>query len=332
MLSTYDYYLEVTELFNLTENIYILTIAFIIDLIVGDPYWMPHPVRAIGNFINFEENLIRKYFDQTKLKIAGLALLVDTVLFTALSVALIIIFLGKIHPYLGFAIKVYFAYTAISARSLHYEGIMVKKALLGSLEEGRKRVGYIVGRDTNNLSSDEIVKATVETVAENTTDGIISPMIYLLIGGPILAMAYKAVSTLDSMVGYMNEKYIDLGRYSAKTDDILNYVPARLSGYLMSLSALILLYDFSSSLKILKRDHGNHKSPNSAWTESAVAGALNIQLGGTHDYFGISVYKPTIGDNIRNVEPEDIDKTIKLMYVTSTLFLLLANLIRILFG
>ncbi|MBF7097181.1 cobalamin biosynthesis protein CobD [Alkalibacter sp. M17DMB] len=306
----------------------ILTIALIIDLILGDPYWFYHPVRLIGKFIEFEEKLIRKFFRTDKdLLTAGIALTIDTVLVTVLISWAVIKISTLIAPVLGFIIKVFIVYTALSVKSLKYEGMQVKKWLAESLDKGRERVGYIVGRDTTNLSQEEIIKATVETVAENTTDGIVSPMIFALLLGPVGAMAYKAVSTLDSMVGYRNEKYNFLGRFSAKTDDVFNFLSARLCGALMVIAAFILGFDYKNSWKILKRDHSNHKSPNSAWSESAVAGALGIQLGGTHEYFGVSVHKPTIGDPVKSVVIENIDQTIKIMYVTSLMLIIICWMI-----
>lgn len=307
----------------LKENMTVLFLAFVLDLIVGDPYWMYHPVRAIGAWINLEEKLIRRFFkEESQLKAAGVALTLDTVLVTVLVTWGIIRLTYWIHPWLGFAWKVYVAYAALSLKSLRYEGLQVLKALKTGLEAGRSRLRYIVGRDTQELSSQEVVKATVETVAENTTDGVIAPMFFLLLFGPIGAMAFKAVSTLDSMVGYKNEKYLNLGCFSAKSDDVLNFIPARLTGVLMVASAFVLGLDHKNSWKILKRDHGNHKSPNSAWSESAAAGALGIQLGGTHDYGGVSVEKPTIGEATRDAEEEDILNTIRMMFVSAGLFLI----------
>jgi adenosylcobinamide-phosphate synthase len=309
------------------ENIIILILALMLDFMIGDPYWFYHPVRIMGKFISFEEKLIRKHFKGKKMEtLAGVALLLDTALFTAGITWFILSISKSINPSLGFGAKVFLTYTTLSIRSLHFEGIQVKDELAKSLERGRKRVSNIVGRDTENLSEEEVVKATIETIAENTTDGVISPMFYILLLGPIGAMVFKAVSTLDSMVGYRNEKYEYIGKASAKADDLLNYLPARICGALMVIAAYILRYDCKNAWHILTRDHGNHKSPNSAWSESAVAGALNIKLGGTHDYWGVPVYKPTIGDERKNAETGDIHKTIKMMYVASFLFVSILSL------
>ena len=176
-----------------------------------------------------------------------------------------------------------------------------------------------MGRDTTELSEEEIICATIETVAENTTDGVISPMLYLALGGPVLAMGFKAASTLDSMVGYMDEKYRDIGWSSAKFDDVLNYIPARICGGLMCISALITGMDGKNAFRVMKRDHGNHLSPNCAWSEAAAAGAMHIQLGGTHTYFGKVVEKPTIGDDDRPVEKNDINRANRLLYASSVI-------------
>lgn len=300
-----------------------IILGYIIDIVVGDPYWFPHPVRFIGWLINTLEKGVRKVTKSDRgLKIGGVFLLILTagitgaIMWTILWALSIV---GEVYLFVG---QVFFSWLILSTKCLAFEAKMVYKSFDGGLEAARKRVGYIVGRDTDNLTEEEVVKATVETVAENTTDGIVSPLIYLLIGGPVLGMMFKAVSTLDSMVGYKNEKYLNLGWASAKFDDVLNYIPARITGFIMVAAAFICKLDGKSSYKILKRDRRNHKSPNCAWSESAAAGALQIQLGGTHNYFGKSVYKPTIGDDIKPVQKDDILKMNKLMYVTSVLSLI----------
>lgn len=300
-----------------------IILGYIIDIVVGDPYWFPHPVRFIGNLISTFEKCIRKFAKTDRaLKIGGVFLLVLTVAITGLVMWAILWALslaGEVYLFVG---QVFFSWLILSTKCLAYEAKMVYRSFDGGLEAARKRVAYIVGRDTNELTEEEVIKATIETVAENTTDGIISPLIYLLIGGPVLGMMFKAVSTLDSMVGYKNNKYLYLGWASAKFDDVLNYIPARMTGYIMVLASYICRLDGKSSYKILKRDRRNHKSPNCAWSESAAAGALQIQLGGTHNYFGKSVYKPTIGDDIKHVQKDDILKMNRLMYVTSVLSLI----------
>ena len=199
----------------------------------------------------------------------------------------------------------------------------MRKALEQGLPEARKQVARIVGRDTLNLNEEEIVKATVETVAENTTDGVISPLFWALLGGPVLLWGFKAASTLDSMVGYTDEKYRDIGWSSARLDDILNYLPARLTALLMTCAAYLAGLDGKNAFRIVCRDHANHRSPNFAWSEAAAAGAMHIQLGGTHEYFGKPVEKPTIGDADRPAERKDIGDANKLLYITSGLMMIL---------
>ena len=209
----------------------------------------------------------------------------------------------------------------------------MRAVLVGALLQvprERKQVGRIVGRDTSCLSENEIIKATVETIAENTTDGVIAPMLYLVLGGPVLAMGFKAASTLDSMVGYLDEKYRDIGWASAKFDDVLNFIPARTTGFLMCISAFLLKLDGRNALRIMARDHDKHLSPNCAWSEAAAAGALHVQLGGTHMYFGKPIEKPTIGDDDFSISVEDIARTNRLMYGAAILFALLALILGVL--
>ncbi|MPW26293.1 cobalamin biosynthesis protein CobD [Alkalibaculum sp. M08DMB] len=306
-------------------------IAFIIDLIVGDPHFLPHPIKFIGNYINLIEKVTRKIAKTSfALKIAGVFLLCSTILVSMAIVYIplqILKYFGANYYIVG---VIYFSYSILSTKCLKDEALKVKEALEVSLEAARKQVAFIVGRDTNELKKDEIIKATIETVAENTTDGIIAPLLFLFLGGPILAMAYKGVSTLDSMVGYKNDKYIDYGWASAKMDDILNFIPARIAGFVMVFASFIVNLDIRASLKILLRDNNKHASPNSAWTEAAAAGALNIQLGGTHTYSGKEIYKPTIGDEYKSVDIADILEMNRLMISTSCLFMIFSWLMHML--
>ena len=299
-------------------NILSIYIGYIMDLIIGDPYSFPHPVRYIGKLIKKTEKKIRNIAKSDKdLKKGGFALWFVTVGTTYLVTYLIV----KLSSFIpgGFLIaNSLLIYTTLATKCLKDEAVKIYKVLkTGDIEKSRIQLSYIVGRDTEHLDEDEIIRATIETVAENTVDGIIAPMFYAFIGGAPLAMAYKAINTLDSTVGYKNEKYKDLGFASAKIDDIANYIPARISVLLMMLGSLILGYDYKSSSKIAIRDRKNHKSPNCAYPEGAVAGALGVQLGGTNIYFGEVVYKPTIGDKVREIEIDDIIKTNKIMYATS---------------
>lgn len=308
--------------------ILVMVIAYLLDLIIGDPYSFPHPVRFIGNLIRFTEGKIRKIFkSKNQLKIGGFLLWTITVGFTALVTGLILNLLC-INNIFYVIIASIILYTTLSTKCLADEAKKICEVLkTGDIEKSRKQLSYIVGRDTTSLSENEIIRATVETVAENTVDGIISPMMYGFIGGPVLAMAYKAINTLDSMVGYKNEKYGDIGFASAKIDDIANFIPARITPFFMMIASFILGFNSKKSIKIAMRDRKNHKSPNCAYAEGAVAGALEVQLGGTNMYFGEKVYKPTIGDKDRELEAEDILRTNKIMYLTSFIALVIFSII-----
>ena len=309
-------------------NILSIYIGYIIDLIIGDPYSFPHPVIYIGKLIKCLENNIRKIFKKEKyLKFAGFILWFITVGLTYVLTYLIIK-LSKFNLITFLIVNSFIIYTTLATKCLKDEAIKIYNILKsGDIYESRKQLSYIVGRDTSSLNEAEIIRATVETVAENTVDGIISPMFYAFIGGAPLAMAYKAINTLDSMVGYKNDKYINLGFASAKIDDIANYIPARICIIFMTIASLILRFNYKNCFKISIRDRKNHKSPNCAYPEGAVAGALGIQLGGTNIYFGKPVYKPTIGDKYREIEIEDIKKTNKIMYLSSILSLIIFTLI-----
>lgn len=306
------------------KEVAIIGLALMLDFIIGDPQSVPHPIRYIGKWISFLEKIIRDRF--SNLKLGGFALLLGSIAMTLIVVKLAIWSVGLLHPLLSDAVKLYIIYSALAAKCLDVESRKVYRELVaGKLAEARKKIGYLVGRDTSELESDEITRATVETVAENTVDGILAPLFYigvgLFFGIPAeLVYIYKTVNTLDSMVGYNNEKYGDIGFASAKLDDVLNYIPARIGSCFMAVSGLILGYNFKNSVKIINRDRRNHKSPNCGYPESAVAGLIGIQLGGTNVYFGESVYKPTIGDRLREIEPDDIIKTIKVMYLSEILF------------
>ena len=296
-----------------------LIAGFLLDLLLGDPEWLYHPVRLIGKFISFMEKRLRARGGN--LRRSAVLLTASTVLLTMACTALILWLLqlaGRIPLFIGLALM---NWMGISVRCMAKEAINVRKALDRGLEPARKQVARIVGRDTQNLDEEEIVKATVETVAENTTDGVISPLLFALLGGPVLLWGYKAANTLDSMVGYMDERYRDIGWSSAKLDDLLNYIPARLTAVLMVCAAFITGMDGKNAMRIVRRDHANHSSPNSAWSEAAAAGALHIRLGGTHEYFGKPVEKPTIGDADRPAAKHDIRLAILLLYVTSFLMI-----------
>lgn len=295
--------------------------AYFMDLIVGDPYGFPHPVIYIGKLISLLEKNLRKLNINMKLAGALLCLILMS------SVALItysICKLASVNIYLYIFVSAVIVCTCFSTKCLADEG----KKIYDSFEENnielsRKQLSYIVGRDTSALDEPDIIRATVETIAENTVDGTISPMFYAFIGGPILAILYKAVNTMDSMIGYKNERYIDFGMTAARLDDIFNYIPARISLIGFTMASFILRYDYKSCIKIAIRDRKNHTSPNCAYPEAAVAGALGIELGGTNIYFGQKVYKPTIGEKKRKIVKEDILKTNRLLYLSTFLTLIL---------
>ena len=312
------------------DRILALVIGFAIDLVLGDPEWLYHPVRAIGRFISFMEKTLRRRGGN--LRVSAVVLTLSTVLLTmavTAGIMALLKLLGRIPLLIGMSLM---SWLGIAVTSMAREARGVKKALGQGVEAGRKRVARIVGRDTQSLTEEEIVKATVETVAENTTDGVISPLFWAALGGPVLLWGFKAASTLDSMVGYMDDKYRDIGWSSARLDDVLNYIPARLTAVIMCAAAFIGRLDGRNAWRIVKRDHANHKSPNCAWSEAAAAGALHIRLGGTHTYFGKPVVKPTIGDDDRRAERADIDRANTLLYLTSGLALCIIVLISYLIG
>lgn len=304
-----------------------LMIGFVLDLLLGDPEWLYHPVCIIGKYISFMEKKLRKRGGN--LRKSAVFLTASTVLLTMAVVAVLMWLLsliGRIPLLIGMSLL---NWMGIAVTCMAKEARGVAKALDKGVDAGRTQVARIVGRDTQSLNEEEIIKATIETVAENTTDGVISPLFYAAIGGPVLLWGFKAASTLDSMVGYLDEKYRDIGWSSAKLDDVLNYLPARITALLMCLAAFFTGMDGKNAWRIVQRDHANHKSPNCAWSEAAAAGAMHIQLGGTHDYFGKPIEKPTIGDEDRPAQREDIGKVNKLLYVTSGMMMAVILLIAI---
>ena len=303
-------------------HIYALLAGAALDLLIGDPEWFPHPVRLVGKFVAFAERRARRGDPSPKiLRRRGTILAACTVLLTAGAAAGILYLLGLWGFWPRFVGMALLSWTCLSARNLADEAEGVRRALEASLEAGRARVSRIVGRDTDGLDEREVLCATIETVAENTTDGVISPMLYLALGGPVLGLAFKAASTLDSMIGYLDEKHRDVGRFAAKADDVWNYIPARLTALAMCLSAFPLGLDGRRAFHTVRRDHANHLSPNCAWSEAAAAGALGVRLGGDHTYFGKLVRKPTIGDDVRPPVGEDIRRVNKLMYLSAGIVL-----------
>ena len=303
-----------------------LAAGWALDLLLGDPAWLYHPVCVIGKYISWMEKRLRRRGGN--LRVSAVWLTASTVLFSMAAAALILWLLrlwGRVPCFIGMLLL---DWMGLAVKSMGVEARGVDRALAQGVEAGRTQVARIVGRDTQRLSEDEIIRATVETVAENTTDGVISPMLYAFIGGPVLLWGFKAASTLDSMVGYMDEKYRDIGWSSARLDDVLNFVPARLTALLMvAVAHLRPELDGWDAWRIVRRDHANHKSPNCAWSEAAAAGALHIRLGGTHDYFGKPVEKPTIGDDGRPARRSDIGEAVAMLYGASALMLALLAVI-----
>ncbi|MBE5901769.1 MAG: cobalamin biosynthesis protein CobD [Lachnospiraceae bacterium] len=297
--------------------------GFILDLLFGDPYWLPHPIRWIGNNIDrLDKKLLTEELTGEQKRRRGKILVALILTETVIPVAVILLGAYFIHPVLGCVIESIMTYQMLATKCLKVESMKVYQALQKEgLEAARKAVSMIVGRDTQELSAEGVTKAAVETVAENTSDGSIAPMLYLAMGGPILGFLYKAVNTMDSMVGYKNDRYMDFGRAAAKLDDVVNYLPARISARLMIFSCHFLgkAYDAKEAKRIYLRDRYNHASPNSAHTESVCAGALGLQLAGDASYFGKIVKKKTIGDKKREIEPEDIKRANRLLYGTALL-------------
>lgn len=314
-------------------TLYAILVGFIMDLLIGDPHWMYHPVRLIGKLITFLELLLRKIFPKTKdgEQKAGFVLVVLVCGISVFTVWGLMKLAYDLNFWCGFLLEVIMCYQLFAVRSLKDESMKVYKELVKSdLEASRKAVSMIVGRDTQSLTVEGVTKAAVETIAENTSDGTLAPMLYMFIGGPVLGWFYKAVNTMDSMVGYKNEKYIHFGRYAAKFDDVMNYIPARLCGLLMIFASYILKMDWKNAKKIFLRDRFNHASPNSAQTEAVMAGALRIQLAGDAWYFGKRYEKPTIGDALRPVEIEDIPRANRLLYATAIVSFIIFGIVRLL--
>ena len=308
--------------------------GFVLDALFGDPAWLPHPVVYMGKAISKLEKFLRPRLPKTPQgellggAIVAFCLPVGTFLLTGL----VCWGAARLHPLLGLAVQMFWCGQALAARGLVQEStnvyIELKKP---DLPGARKAVSRIVGRDTAELTAEGVTKAAVETVAENASDGVIAPLLYMLIGGGPLALTYKAINTMDSMLGYKNEKYLYFGRVPAKLDDVANYIPSRLAGLLWVAAAAFTHNDAKGAWKIWRRDRRNHASPNSAQTESACAGALGVQLAGPAYYFGEYYAKPTIGDALRPIEPEDILRANQMMYVASSFALAWGCALRALF-
>lgn len=307
-----------------------LIIGFVLDFILGDPYSLPHPIRLIGTLISKLENFMRKNFHGNE-RLSGTVLALCVMALSGGITFALCFICYKINTMLGIIAEGILCYYLLAAKCLKKESMKVYSAINeNDTERARKAVSMIVGRDTQCLDEKGIIKAAVETVAENTSDGVTAPIFWIMLGGAPMGMLYKAVNTMDSMIGYKNERYINFGRFAAKLDDVLNFFPSRITALIMVLSAHIIGLDGKSALHIWKRDRYNHASPNSAQTEAVCAGALNVQLAGDAYYFGKLCKKKTIGDNLRSIENEDIRRSNRLMYCTSVIMLVLAIAVRLL--
>ena len=305
--------------------------GFVLDAVFGDPAWLPHPVVYMGKAISALEKGLRARLPKTPEgellggRILAFCLPVGTFALTSF----VCIGATALHPLLGLAVQMFWCGQALAAKGLVQESMNVyRKLTKPDLPAARIAVSRIVGRDTQALTAEGVTKAAVETVAENASDGVIAPLLYMLLGGAPLALTYKAINTMDSMVGYKNTQYLYFGRAAAKLDDLANYLPSRIAALLWVAAAALTGNDARSAWRIWRRDRRNHASPNSAQTESACAGALNVQLAGPAYYFGEYYPKPTIGDAVRPIEPEDIRRADRMMYAESLLALALGLLIR----
>lgn len=324
-----------------TERIFILCAAFVMDLIFGDPHFLWHPVRGIGKVIEGAEGALGKMLkispdrekDQKKKLAAGVILVLVTLFFSVGAPLLLLKIMQRIHSGARILLECVMCYQLLAMKSLKVESMKVYHALKEKgITKGRAAVSMIVGRDVEKLDEEGVIKATVETIAENTSDGVIAPLFYMLIFGCPGGFFYKAVNTMDSMVGYKNDRYLYLGRAAAKLDDVMNFIPARVAAIFMILASSILGFQWKNAWKIYKRDRNCHASPNSAQTESVCAGALGVRLAGDAWYFGQLYKKPYIGDELRRVELEDIKRAVRLMYGTSFLTFGIGILILLLIG
>jgi len=319
---------------NIRYSLYALIGGFLLDLVLGDPHTPYHPACIIGKYISGYEKLLRKHLlkdnaGEKLQKRVGIYLVVLVLITATLIPALLLMAAYWMHPYVGLGAEMIMCYAVLAARSLQTESMKVYDALqTDGLEAGRKAVSMIVGRDTQNLDEKGVTKAAVETIAENFSDGVVAPMFYMILGGTVAGYFYKAVNTMDSMVGYKNEKYLYFGRAAAHLDDIVNYIPARISALVMIGASFLMKLDGPNAWKIFIRDRHNHASPNSAQTEAVAAGALDVMLAGDAYYFGQLYHKKTIGDDIRPIEVNDIRVMNRLMYASAWITLVLMSVVK----
>jgi adenosylcobinamide-phosphate synthase len=308
---------------------YYLFVAIIIDLLIGDPRYIPHPVVIIGALISWLEDIFIKIASSDKEKlITGILLSLIVSSLSYLTIFYLIKFAYILNYYVGIFFEIILLTTTIAIKSLADAGNKVYNYLLkGDINSARRAVGEIVGRDTDRMEENEIVRASIETIAENTSDGIIAPVFYYLLGGVPLAMTYKAINTMDSMLGYRNERYLFFGRASARLDDIFNFIPARLTGILLIIAALFVGKDWKNAFKIMLRDARKHPSPNGGYTEASVAGALGVRLGGVNYYQGKKNSRAYMGDDIQGLKRDDIKTVISLMYISIIIMLFISFLL-----
>lgn len=310
----------------------VTALAFALDAVLGDPRWLPHPVVAMGRVISWAEPRLRAAFSDSPAgrRRAGRVLAAGLPVISFCLVWAVLAPLGAISPAARFAVEVYLCYQLLAACELRRQSLAVAHALrAGGLVAARRAVGMIVGRDTSVLDAAGCIRAAVETVAENASDGVVAPLLYMMVGGAPLAAAYKAVNTLDSMLGYKNERYIDFGRASARLDDAANWIPARATALCMVAAAPLAGLDAAGAFRVWRRDRAAHLSPNAGQPESAAAGALGVRLNGPGVYGGVLVQKPYVGDATRQIEPDDIARVCRLMYAASILALAAAAVIRL---
>ncbi len=303
-----------------------LIVAYVLDLALGDPSWAPHPIRWIGGLISAAEKKLYPKDNHGVLHFLAGAVLWVVVMATVASVTwLLLVVAGSVHSMLASAVAIWLAYTALATRSLHGESLKVKAALRrADLPGAREALSHLVSRETADMTEEDILRALLETVAENLSDGVVAPLFYLALGGPVLAMAYKAVSTMDSMVGYRNQRYRYFGTFAARADDVANWLPARLTGWLLVAAAACWRLNWRNARRIMARDGRKHKSPNAGIPEAAAAGALEVRLGGPSTYFGEVVVKPYLGDAGQSVRLQSYSRLIRMHYTVSFFVLLLA--------
>ena len=305
----------------LNSSASLLLSAFLLDLAAGDPRWFPHPVVLMGKFISKSESLLWTGKAWRDL-ISGIAVSLALLALAVGATWALLYFLTFLPPLIAFVLTAGLASTTLATRGLLDAITRIETPLrLGNLVEARENLGHIVGRDTSALNEDKVLRASLESLAENTSDGIVAPLFYLFLGGIPLAMAYKAVNTLDSMIGYRTERYFYFGRFAARLDDVANFIPARLTALLMVIATLLVKLNPGPALRVLRRDHANHLSPNAGYPEAALAGALGIRLGGPSVYFGKEVWKPTMGDDTTPVNIEMLKEARSLCLVTAILSL-----------